>query len=681
MGLEWRHDTLGRAIGATGLKLGDLDGDGKGEILFASSERDFLQNRFWYVLEKDAFGSYEHTYVSPYTPSTISCVRLFDYNNDGRPDIVIAAGNNISIYDGPTKILITSITTSAISAIRGLTFENVQDGPASEIIFVDSGYLYIYALNGALLQRVDSMGGLDVAVGNVNADRANEIVVATTLGAGVVLHGRTRATLETFPQGLGSKLRLCDTNLDTIQEVIGIQGNKVSCFKIGISRTPVWQVSFLANLDTIEVGDVEGDGREEILVGEQSPVRMSVLDSMAGSPKWSVTGAIPGGGISNIAIGDVDQNPGKEIVFCAGYSSSSEDHVYVVNPVAQAIVWESLDFSGPYHGMDYGDLDGDGTKELMYAASESRSGHGESLLFTRDAATRDLERLDVILSTNFARNWRAKHYNIDADPQPEIFLTEAGGHDGFIGCYDGLTRVEQYRTAMLDAETVHGLAFADVDNDGQTEIIASSRRESTGATGTYVYIYNAANGSLEWKSESIGVFWGNLDLLRVANVDADSNLEIVVADVKGSLFIFDGLTKELQLATGDLDVTSLTMADLDENGVYEIIFGDLAGNIRILDAGTGGVVGTLGSFGGRIDGLQVKDVAGNSAPDLIFCRNASLFVVFVDGSNVTQTWQANGLYTGAGESDSLIVADIDEDGWEEVLVSDLMGVRLYEIRR
>lgn len=674
--LEWQRSVFGTGIGSAGMEIGDINGDGTMEIVAAASKGDFWANRFWYVVNRTPAGGYDHTYVGSFLPNDITCLRLFDYNNDGRPDIVVAAGSTIYVYDGPTKVQLAQIATSA-ATIRGLSFESVQDSLTPEFVFVDDNALYIYSAAGALLQKVLGKGGNDVAVGNVLADRTPEIVITNSTG-GYVLHGRTRAVIESFPQGFGAKIRLCDTNGDSVMEVIAAQSwNYISCYMIGVSRTAIWQSNFTHDIGAVRVADIEGDGKDDILVGEGQWGDIVALNALNGARKWTYPNIEHG--TTNIAVGNLDADGAKEIVHGAGFSSTGEDHLYVYDAQTRTMEWQSYDIGGPFYGLDNGDFDADGAPEFLYAAFVTNSGYDDGVWFTHNAITKNLETTGPPTNTSFSGLWRVKCANVDADPQMEIFFTASSGYDGYISCVDGLTHVEQFRTASQNGEATHTLAIADVDNDGQLEIVTSTKKEHTGATGTYIYVFNASTGALEWKSTTFGAAWGQLDFLRVANVDADANPEIICADNEGAFVVYDGVTKFGQAITGDLDITATAIADVDGNGVQDIVIGDINGNITVRDPFTGNVVSSLGNYGGRIEGLQVKNVAGSSAPDLIFCRNGVLTIVYKDLSNITQTSQTSGLFSGAGALDSLLVGDIDGDGRQEIMVGEPVGMRIYEI--
>jgi len=233
----------------------------------------------------------------------------------------------------------------------------------------------------------------------------------------------------------------------------------------------------------------------------------------------------------------------------------------------------------------------------------------------------------------------------------------------------------------LDGLSIWGIRVADVNRDGTPELVVSTRREHTGATGTYLYLYNARTGAFIWRSVSIGLSqWNPLAYLRVGNIDADNALEIVVAEENGQIVIYDGITRLQQLATSTREVSALELADLNGDGIQEILIGTANGALYILNPSTGSILQGLGNYGGRIDGLQVSDVLGTPDPDLIFCVNGQLHVVYRSPTtNQTTVWRSATIGQNAGRYDSLRVADLDNNGRKEIILNVGFGLRVYNL--
>jgi hypothetical protein len=261
-------------------------------------------------------------------------------------------------------------------------------------------------------------------------------------------------------------------------------------------------------------------------------------------------------------------------------------------------------------------------------------------------------------------------------------VSSSSTYSGFVICYDGVTHAEQFRTPQLSSQAVHAMTIADVDADGQLEIVVAASRTDTGATGSYIYVYNASTGVQEWRSPiSIGQYWANFDNLRLANVDSDANMEIIAGDRGGAMWVFDGTTHVMKCASASLDIQSLDVCDVTNDGIADIIVGDSAGTITVRDSHTGNLIQTLGNYGGRIDGLRVRNIVGSSAPDLVFCVNGLLNIVYKDGSNTQRTWTSPYIAANAGYSDSIYVGDIDGDARTDIVVNaGVYGLNVYRLR-
>lgn len=674
--LDWVRSTFGTGIGATGLRVADIDGDGVREIVSGSSTLGFLQNSFWTVIKKDG-ATYDHTWVSPLLPAGLSCLRVVQYDADAALEIVVCSGSIIQIYDGKSLYPQRTIATAA-SSIRGLCFEDVDRDGTREFVFTDGTNLWIYdSVTGAQEFYGANLGGSDTAVGNMDADVDIEIAVARGSNAGYVLHGATRVIEWTKPSGFGQLVRAAQLDADPALELVAAAAwNVITAYDVDL-RSPKFDIATPNDIAAVQVEDVDGDGSNEIVYGDGQWGSVRVFNGQTGVFKWSV--ANPQHGVTDIAFGNLDAHPAKELVFGAGFTSTGEDYLYVVDGLTRAIAWQSVDFSGPFYALDFGDVDLDGVKEILFGAFESKSGYDDGLYFVHDARTKRLEYTSPpATGSSWNGLWRVRNAQVDGDPQPEVFITASNAYDGFVVCYDGLTHVEQYRTVPLSGLSVTGLQIVDVDLDGQLEVVATVQREHTGATGTYVYVYDALTGALEWRSTSIGTYWANLSLLRIGNVDADPNPEIVVAEMGGALIVIDGVTHAWQLETVDYDITALDVRNIQGSSVAEIIVGTQAGSLFLVNPVTGAVSQTLGNYGARINGLAFAQVGGTAALDSIFCSGGRLRVRYATTSSVIN-WFGELLTDKLGEQDGLLAADVDGDGVIEVMLNADSRMVIYKM--
>jgi hypothetical protein len=666
--LQWHRSTFGDVIGLKGLEAADLDGDGRAEIV-ATAVGGYSGGNpsgFWYVVEyRD--GEYVQAWTSAPYPDGIDSLKVANVDGGPTPEIVVGSGNRIEVYAGATRALEATLVTTA-SEIRGLTIADVDSDGALEYVFCDQGALYVYGVASGSIEYFDpTLGGVDVAVGNVDNDPVLEIVLATFFGSGYVLDGQTHAVEWVNPAGFGEAVRLGDVDGDGRQEVVaGVSFSEIRIFDVE-------QQSLAATIPIFELGglrvlDVEGDGPLEIAYGDRQSGGVHVLNGQTLQEKWTMPN--PDDGVFGFAFGDTDGDGARELAWGGTYTFTGQ-HLFVGDIATLMVDWQSLDVSGPFRALSYGDVDADGRAEILYASSRSAAGYGDGLYFIHDALTQEMEYHSAeTTGANVEGVWRIRNANVDGDPQQEVFVTTDDLYEGVIICYDGLTHAEQWRAQVGFDQIFMSMAIADVDGDGQLEVVAGAYE------GGVVFVFNASTGALEWQSPNLVAVSGMLSLMRVTNVDADSHLEIVVASHGDAVYVIDGVTHTVQ-NLGDHDVTALETPDRDGNGVSEIIIGTEAGALQVLDPLNGTVLQTIGTYGGPIDGLAVADVTGSAAADYAFAVDNEVFVY--DGGTNALAWSSGVIGDGVGAHDSLLIADVDADGVLELVVGlGYTGFRVYE---
>lgn len=282
---------------------------------------------------------------------------------------------------------------------------------------------------------------------------------------------------------------------------------------------------------TPALGDIDHDGIPEIVALTTSAQLIAFEHD--GTVAWGPAGMWVGSPYSGaIALADLDHDGSVEII--AGNS------VYTDHGVLE---WTAPAAEASWNATTVADLDGDGFQEVVLGASAYH--HDGTLYWMTD------------LEPGYPQV-----ANFDADPDPEVLLTNASGlsmieHDGTIRySFMRPTGSPASGTTWLRPATVH-----DFDGDGTAEYAMSS--------ANYYTVYNA-DASIKWSatvSDQSGIAAGTaFDFL------GDGTAEAMYAD-EHSLFVFDDTGHPLLTmprTSGTLSEYPV-VADIDNDGSAEIV--------------------------------------------------------------------------------------------------------------
>ena len=296
----------------------DLDQDGKYEIIFT----DYDNGGQVHVFEVIGDNLYEWVWSSPGTPSTdmfpVREVKTGDLDNNGRGEILISVSKNnappaesgIYVYewDGVTDngYVFVAVIPIDLGLTSGYTedfiIEDIDGDNITEAVFLNNGTdiednCYIFSISGefngfwaqvneAIFTRTagDFNGGpYDVTVGDLDGDGHREVIVSVTDDKGGIFIAESPAP-NTY---VASKY----IHLDTIGDGFSIEA--------------------------MATADFDGDGADELFVALNSPRQLVVLTG--GSDVNSITfennvgilrtETVP---VLGMAIGDQDHGPGSD---------------------------------------------------------------------------------------------------------------------------------------------------------------------------------------------------------------------------------------------------------------------------------------------------------------------------------------------------------------------------------
>jgi parallel beta-helix repeat protein len=177
------------------------------------------------------------------------------------------------------------------------------------------------------------------------------------------------------------------------------------------------------------------------------------------------------------------------------------------------------------------------------------------------------------------------------------------------------------------------MAAGDLNRDGLIDVVA--------AGSTTVYVLDAQNGSVE---ESIPVS-ATPGHMAIGDLDGDLNLEVVCTAPSGRIMTIDGSTVSLDITTQCTPVGSPVVADLDRDGVGEIIVTMEQGRVRIIRASGENFIAPVPMKGLCPSGPNTQDLDGDGNIEILAGSSDSLLFVLdmgIDGGRVDWLCEGGG---------------------------------------
>jgi hypothetical protein len=295
--------------------VGDVNGDGRNEIVTAPGKDAWTELK---VFDGRTFQQLKA--VLPFKDATWwagAYVATGDTNGDGRDEIVegLDAGccTTLHVLDGITGNDLAGFypygNTSEVGA-RVAAGDLNGDGTA-DVIAVPLGSTRISAFRvsgGAAFRTIDAFGGeitgpIAIAAGNLTGDARAEIVAAapTASGAEVKIFNASTGTAETTLAPYGSEsvssvaVALGDVNGDGSSDIVlsadtpdGTEVEAVDANGVQLADFYVLDASIVPGA-SIAAGDLDGDGKAEIVLGGGPTIAPWPLSRMARSSAWPST--------------------------------------------------------------------------------------------------------------------------------------------------------------------------------------------------------------------------------------------------------------------------------------------------------------------------------------------------------------------------------------------------------
>lgn len=603
------YGALGDMLGVAGLDSGDVAGDGGVDILVTGTLNAPSAPSRFSLLRSDpqAALGYRQVAFSPNFDETLRAARLLDLDGDGVKEIVVGLDDgSIQVFRGHELQRLS--TASVNGSVLQIELADADGDGALDLVVLSSQEISLFdpltlQARGSVAHGAVGYYLNELAIGNVDAEPSPEVVLNT----GAVLRlKRNNGTLESellwqYPAGrFGIRIGLADIDGDGMQELIAASDwDYLTTFDLDIPA-PKWQIHSLDDLDAMTLADVNGDGVPEAVLGKGQWGNVFAIDLITRQTLWTVDN--PEHGVGRILVADIDGDGERELLWAAG------DSLFVHDLADFTQKWRSLHDDGPFNALALQpESGGNSIRRVAFASLRSNRGDDDGFIHQWNSTT--LQPLTLSGPNTFGRfvitGIHALAYT-RGTPQSLLVGTDRL-YDGAIYTMDVDTSEVTNAVVYDRGSPIVALTLADADGDGQDEIVAANQVAHSGSPGVYVYLIDPTTGAELWRSISLAGPYSGVSSLVVADLDGDSRDDIIatggVGNTGGFLFQFTGVN-HTQWQSNETDYTAATTHDIDSGGRAEVMAGTTDGVVRILDGISHGVLRTLEVGQGPITALR-----------------------------------------------------------------------------
>jgi hypothetical protein len=310
------------------------------------------------------------------------------------------------------------------------------------------------------------------------------------------------------------------------------------------------------------IGDINGDGRAEIVVGCKDGRVYAVSGSGSNLSGWPIS---TGDAIqASPAIGDIDGDGRAEVVI-----GSDDGKIYALESNGRTVPgWPVVTGSIVRSTPAIADLNGDGTDDVIVGSDDGN-------VYALDGSGGNLFGWPVTLGGGVQSSPAVA--DVDNDDELEVVV---GADDGNVYLIDNNGSIVPGWPVETRYFVRSSPAIGDIDNDGSPEIVV-------GSDDFNVYAWNA-NGSLVPGWPTVTEYKISIASPALVDLNGDKKLDVVVGSGDNVLYAWDGqgeLLSGFPITTdGRLYNSSPAVADIDGDGSMDIVVGSEDMNLYVFDA-------------------------------------------------------------------------------------------------
>jgi len=281
--------------------------------------------------------------------------------------------------------------------------------------------------------------------------------------------------------------------------------------------------------------------------------------------------------------GDVDRDGHLDVI--SGryiYHNPGEDMTHA---------WKRTVLDDNVDGIFYIDVDNDALADIIAMALPHVYWY-EALDETGTSYRRTL--ISSVPATTHVNSQGFEKADVIAGGKKELLIA-GNGNVYAISIPENLQEEKLWPTHLIAANTSdEGIGFGDIDGDGDLDLACGRRPDGESEPTILVWFENPGHTEKPWASYPVGYTSHPIDRIEVADLDGDSQPEIVMAEERypglepdGSIFWFsasENLKKawKKNLITTQFSSNNLDIADIDQDGDIDLLTGEHKGQTLAL---------------------------------------------------------------------------------------------------
>ncbi len=538
-------------------------------ILFISS----IQLKAQYLTEQWSFAAF-------HTPIGLPNICCADLNDDGKQEIVLghSFGSRITILE-------------------------YQNGD------------YVPIWNSRIFNATTLYAASYLNVLDIDNDSENELVIVFENGVIEIYDGKTLEIESSFQQEKFPVKECCisDVDNDGTQEILMFLFYDLLIYDAETFDCE-WDSTFNYHSD-IKVGDIDGDGENEIVLGAGK-----VLNGKTHKVEWNSMVAFG----EDIELADIDQDGIDEIVGRKDYFN-----VFAFDGQSHDVLWQ-LSTEYDMRSLAVTDFENDGILEILLG--QQQGGHVECY----NAANRELlwkiEGKDNSIPSICTGD-------PDNDGKQELIWGDGDWSSGpdFLNIADVETQTLEW--GSLDLVGPFCVEVDDIDNDGRIDLLAGSNKSDNGYSNGMLFVYDAITHEKKKVLYENDETRGYIDWVKSFNINSTPEKEIFIG-ANGRISMQSSVDyQQLWYVLNTRYETDPVFGDIENDGSIEMLLGLEDRGIVSYDMSTLTEERILTEDHARVTALKIIDYDDDPAMEIYFSNKGVLYII--DGITRDIQWQGD----------------------------------------